>query len=52
MRKENTIMYEALTRIYRNTKDETYLTNAVAKGWLTDEEKQQIIAEVTGENAE
>lgn len=45
-------MYEALTRIYRNTKDETYLTNAVTKGWLTDEEKQQIIAEVAGENAE
>lgn len=46
------IMYAALMRIYRNTKDETYLTNAVVKGWLTDEEKQQIIAEVTGENAE
>lgn len=45
-------MYAALLRIYRNTKDETYLTNAVTKGWLTDEEKQQIIAEVTGENAE
>lgn len=51
MRKENTIMYEALKRIYRNTKDETYLTNAVTKGWLTDEEKQQIMAEVSGENA-
>ena len=46
------IMYAALMRIYRNTKDETYLTNAEVKGWLTDEEKQQIIAEVTGENAE
>ena len=45
-------MYEALTRIYRNTKDETYLTNAVTKGWLTDEEKQQIIAEVSGEIAQ
>lgn len=45
-------MYEALMRIYRNTKDETYLNNAVTKGWLTDEEKQQIIAEVTGEDVE
>ena len=45
-------MYEALTRIYRNTKDEAYLTNAVTKGWLTDEEKQQIIAEVSGESAQ
>ena len=45
-------MYAALMRIYSNTKDETYLTNAVVKGWLTDEDKPQIIAEVTGENAE
>ena len=45
-------MYEALTRIYRNTKDETYLTNAVTKGWLTDEEKQQIIVAVSGEIAQ
>lgn len=45
-------MYEALMRIYRNTKDETYLTNAVTKGWLTDEEKQQIIAEVNGESTQ
>ena len=45
-------MYAALMRIYRNTKDETYLTNAVAKGWLTDEEKQQIIAEVNGESTQ
>ena len=43
-------MYAALLRIYRNTKDETYLTNAVAKGWLTDEEKQQIMAEINGED--
>ena len=45
-------MYAALLRIYRNTKDEIYLTNAVTKGWLTDEEKQQIMAEVNGESAE
>ena len=45
-------MYAALMRIYRNTKDETYLTNAVTKGWLTDEEKQQIIAEVSGESTQ
>lgn len=45
-------MYAALMRIYRNTKDETYLTNAVTKGWLTDEEKQQIIAEVNGESTQ
>lgn len=45
-------MYAALMRIYRNTKDETYLTNAVTKDWLTDEEKQQIIAEVNGESTQ
>ena len=32
-------MYETLKRIYNKTKDEKYLTNAVMKGWLTEEEK-------------
>ena len=45
-------MYAALMRMYRNTKDETYLTTAVTKGWLTDDEKQQIIAEVNGESTQ
>ncbi len=44
MRKGETIMYAALQRIYGNTKNETYLTNAVEKGWITQKEKEQIIA--------
>lgn len=46
MRKEETIMYAALKRIYGSTKNETYLTNAVKKGWITEAEKEQIIASV------
>lgn len=42
--KEETIMYAALKRIYANTKNATYLTNAVKKGWITEAEKEQIIA--------
>lgn len=39
-------MYATLKRIYANTKNETYLTNAVAKGWITEEQKEEIIASV------
>lgn len=39
-------MYEALKRIYRNTKNETYLANAVLKEWITKEEKAKIMADV------
>ncbi len=36
-------MVETLTRIYHKTKDKTYLENAVKKGWLTEEEKNEIL---------
>lgn len=39
-------MYAALKRIYKNTKNETYLTNAVAKGFITEEEKAEIMESV------
>ena len=39
-------MYESLKRIYTNTKNEEYLTNAVKKNWITEEEKQEIIRSV------
>lgn len=38
-----TIMFDTLTRIYKKTKDKTYLENAVKKGWLTEEEKNEIL---------
>lgn len=41
-------MKQTLTRIYRSTKDEAYLTNAVGKQWITAEEKAEIMAEVNG----
>lgn len=37
-------MYAALKRIYENTQNTTYLVNAVKKGWITEEEKERIIA--------
>lgn len=36
-------MYDTLKRIYNKTKDEKYLTNAVMKNWLTEEEKIEIM---------
>lgn len=39
-------MYATLKRIYRNTGNEMYLTNAVAKGWITEEQKADIIESV------
>ncbi len=36
-------MYKTLERIYGKTKDEKYLTNAVRKGWITEEEKTEIM---------
>ena len=41
-------MIQTLTRIYRGTGNEQYLTNAVKKKWITEEEKAQIMAEVNG----
>lgn len=37
-------MYLAMQRIYNKTKDEKYLVNAVAKGWITENEKKEIMA--------
>lgn len=39
-------MFATLKRIYTKTKDEMYLTNAVAKGWITEEQKADIIESV------
>lgn len=40
------VMFETLKRIYDKTRDEKYLTNAVAKGWITEEQKEAIKASV------
>lgn len=37
-------MTYTLARIYKMTHDEGYLTNAVSKGWITNDEKLAIIA--------
>jgi hypothetical protein len=37
-------MIKTLTRIYNETKNEAYLTAAVAKRWITEAEKAQIMA--------
>lgn len=38
-------MFERLKRLYLNEKlNTTELTNAVIKGWITDAQKQEIIA--------
>lgn len=39
-------MYATLKRIYAKTQDEMYLTNAVGKGWITEEQKARIMASV------
>lgn len=39
-------MFETLKRVYSNTKKEIYLVNAVAKGWITEEERIEIMAAV------
>lgn len=39
-------MFETLKRIYKKTQDQTYLTNAVSRGWITEEQKEEIIASV------
>lgn len=36
-------MYETLKRIYQKTKQESYLTNAVKKEWITEQEKAEIM---------
>lgn len=38
------MMYITLERIYAKSKNATMLENAVSKGWITEDEKQQIIA--------
>ena len=39
-------MFDTLTRIYKKTKNKTYLENAVKKGWLTEEVKNEILKEI------
>lgn len=39
-------MTSTLTRIYSKTRNEALLTAAVAKGWITEEGKQEIITSV------
>ena len=41
-------MIQTLTRIYRETGNEQYLTNAVKRSGSAEEEKAQIMAEVNG----
>lgn len=36
-------MIKTLTRIYTETRNEVYLTAAVAKRWITEVEKAQIM---------
>ncbi|WP_312371887.1 XkdX family protein [Lachnoclostridium sp.] len=40
-------MYETLKRIYINTRNLEVLIKAEEKGWITEEQKQQIIDDVT-----
>lgn len=39
-------MIETLERIYKNTKNEAYLTSAVKKKWITAEQKNEIVGVV------
>lgn len=39
-------MFETLKRIYNKTKKESYLVNAVSKGWITEKEKEEIITSI------
>lgn len=40
-------MYETLLRLYQESKlKETGLNNAVTKGWITEEQKAEIIASI------
>lgn len=38
-------MIRTLTRIYKETKNEAYLTAAVKKRWITENEKAEIMKE-------
>ena len=38
-------MYETLKRLYSLMKNETQLTKAVKKGWITEEQKEKIMTE-------
>lgn len=39
-------MIRTLTRIYNETRNEGYLSNAVKKKWITEEEKAAIMVAV------
>lgn len=36
-------MVAALIRIYKKTKDDTYIVNAVIEGYITEAEKEEIL---------
>lgn len=37
-------MYNTIKRLYLKTKNTTILTNALAKGWLTEEQYNELTA--------
>lgn len=37
-------MIRTLTRIYKETRNETYLDNAIKKRWITEAEKAEIMS--------
>ena len=39
-------MFETIKRLYVNTKNKTLVANAVKKGWITEEQYQEITGEV------
>ena len=36
-------MYETILRLYKKTKNESVVTNALAKGWITEDEANTIL---------
>lgn len=38
-------MIETMKRIYKKTKDTSVLDKAIVKGWITETEKMEILAE-------
>ncbi len=36
-------MFRTISRIYKNTGDETYVIKAYEKGWITEDEKNEIL---------
>lgn len=38
-------MYKTILRLYKKTENEDIVTNAVAKGWISEEEAKTILEE-------